>query len=539
MRKVLFATSTHPLWRICLPLIFGLVLLSTVAYGQETASIVGTVVDQSGAAVPGAKVLLTNTDTGLVRPTTTNSTGSYAAHELTFGHYVVRVEAPGFKVSERTGITLNVNDTVRADAALQVGESKESITVEANTVQVQADTNEVSQTITASEVADLATNGRNIIQLAALVPGADSNLPDFDTPMAQTQNRTIQFNGQRSDHNDWIINGGEAYDRGGGGIMLVSPSEDPLEEFKVLPSNYPADLGQASGGIITMATKGGTRDYHLGAWEYFRNDKIDANTFFANLNGQRRPELRYNAFGFNGGGPVPKIGHEKKTFFFYNQEWRREIQGNAINASSVPPAASGGNFGYLLPSNGCTGGSCVQLKAPQTADPSEIAKLAQYGLSPGAIIPNNVIPSGLIDSNAKALLAAGLFPSANSANNLYYATANQAVFYREENFRVDHQIGSKLALMASLIYDNASERDIPPLWAGGTYATAGSVMAVPSWAGVVHATYTISPTLLNEAAFNYNGNDLNITDFGVWQKPTGYTVPNLFPSDNPANKLPE
>ena len=144
----------------------------------------------------------------------------------------------------------------------------------------------------------------------------------------------------------------------------------------------------------------------------------------------------------------------------------------------------------------------------------------------------------MIDSNAKALLAAGLFPAANAANNLYYATANQAVFYREENFRVDHQIGSKLALMASLIYDNASERDIPPLWAGGTYATAGSVMAVPSWAGVVHATYTISPTLLNEAAFNYNGNDLNITDFGLWQKPTGYTVPNLFPSDNPANKLP-
>jgi len=534
MRKVLFATSAYPLWRICLLLILSLVLLSTVAYGQDTGSIVGTVTDQSGSAVPNAQVTITNTDTGIVRATTTNATGSFAARELSFGHYSVRVEAPGFKQFDRTGITLAVNDTIRADASLQVGQAKESVTVEANAVQVQADTNEVSKTITASEVADLATNGRNIIQLAALVPGADSNLPDFDTPMAQTQNRTIQFNGQRSDHNDWIINGGEAYDRGGGGIMLVSPSQDSLEEFKVMTSNYAADLGQASGGMITMATKSGTKDYHGGVWEYFRNNAIDANTYFANLYGQKKPELRYNTFGGNFGGPVPKIGHEKKTFFFYNQEWRREIQGNAINnTSSYSPAERGGDFSALS----------KQLLVPATTDPVEIAKLAQYGLTPStasqpSYIPGNKIPSGLIDSNATALLAAGLFPAANEPNNTYYATANQAVFYREENFRVDHQIGNKLALMASLIYDNASERDIPPLWAGGTYATAGSVMAVPSWAGVVHATYTISPTLLNEASFNYNGNDINISDFGVWKKPSGYTVPNLFPADNTADKLP-
>ena len=133
-------------------LLLGLVLLSTVAYGQGTASIVGTVTDPSGAAVPNAKITITNTETGLVRSTTTNTTGSYAARELAIGHYNVRVEAPGFKAYERTGITLNVNDTVRADAALQVGESRESVTVEANAVQVQADTNEVSQTITAAQV---------------------------------------------------------------------------------------------------------------------------------------------------------------------------------------------------------------------------------------------------------------------------------------------------------------------------------------------------------------------------------------------------
>ncbi|HZL66687.1 MAG TPA: carboxypeptidase-like regulatory domain-containing protein [Candidatus Limnocylindrales bacterium] len=126
MRKLLFAIRTSPMWRVSLLLMLGLVLIGTVAYGQETASILGTVTDPSGAAVPGAKITITNTETGIIRSTTTNTTGSYAARELAIGRYNVRVEAPGFKASERTGITLNVNDTVRADAGLQVGEAKES-----------------------------------------------------------------------------------------------------------------------------------------------------------------------------------------------------------------------------------------------------------------------------------------------------------------------------------------------------------------------------------------------------------------------------
>jgi len=503
------------------------------------------VTDPTGAAVPEAKVTVTNSDTGIVRATISNSSGSYAAHELPIGHYNVRVEALGFKAFEQKAITLNVNDTIRADAALQLGQTQESVTVEANAIQVQSDTNEVSQTITGAQVADLATNGRNVIQLAALVAGASSTLPDFDSPMAQNQSHAISFNGQRPDHNNWIINGGEAYDRGGGGILIVSPSEDSLQEFKVMTSNYAADLGQSSGGMITMATKSGTKQFHGGLWEYVRNNAFDANTFFANLNGQPKPELRYNTFGGNIGGPIPKIGHERKTFFFYNQEWRRLIQGGQINATSVPAAARGGDFSYLLPVSAggtCTGGSCVQLRVPNTSDPAEIAKLAQFGLAPStatqtSYIPGNVIPKGLLDSNSTALLQAGLFPAANAANNLYYAVNNNVTNYREEAFRVDHTIGSKLNLMGSLLYDNGIQSQAPPLWAGGTYPTAGSVMSVPSWAGVVHATYTISPTLLNEAAFNLNGNDLNINDVGLYQKPSGYTVPNFFQA-NKDNKLP-
>jgi hypothetical protein len=511
-----------------------------ILYGQETASIVGTVTDPTGAAVPSAKITITNTGTGLVRSTTANSSGNYAARELTIGPYTVRVEVPGFKSYERTGITLNVNDIVRADATLEIGTAQESVSVEANAIQVQADSNEVSQTIDPTMLSELQTNGRNVIQLATLVPGASALIPGFDSPMAQNQNRSIYFNGQRQDHNNWMVNGGEAYDRGGGGILIVSPSQDALQEFKVVTSNYGADLGQSSGGMIIMATKSGTREFHGGAWEYVRNNAFDANTFFANLNGAQQPELRYNAFGFNFGGPVPKVGHEKKTFFFYNQEWRRLIQGGEFNTPSVPVAARGGDFSYLLPQSAggtCTGSSCAQLHVPNTTDPAEIAKLTAVGLTPGQNLPGNKIPTGLLDSNSLALLNAGMFPSANAANNLFYAVNNNVTVYREETFRVDHQIGSKLALMGSLIYDNGTQSAAPALWAGGSYPTAGSVLAVPSWAGVIRATHTISATLLNEAAFNLNGNNITITDYGLWKKPSGYAVPNLFQA-NVENKLP-
>ncbi len=526
MRNVLLRTSTCHMLRIPFLLILGLVLLSTAAYSQGTASIVGTVTDASGAAVPGAKITITNTGTGFIRSTQTNTTGNYAAPELPIGQYDVQVEAPGFKTYKQTNITLNVRDTVRVDAPLQIGETRESVTVEANAIQVQADTNEISQTVTATMVSQLATNGRNVIQLAALVPGASASIPDFDSPMAQNQNRTISYGGQRPDHNNWIINGGEAYDRGGGGILIVSPSQDALQEFKVMTSNYGADLGQSSGGMITMATKSGTKQYHGSAWEYFRNDSLDANTFFANLNNRKKPQLRYNMFGFNLGGPVP-IGEEKKTFFFYNMEWRRLVQGGEINAVAVPAGPRNGDFSGL-----------ATIKVPITSDPAAIAKFGQYGLAPGDPFPDNKIPAGLLNANAKAILAAGIFPGPNTANGRYYAATPNRTNYREEAARVDHQFSDKLTLMGSLIWDNGAQTQRPPLWAGGTYDTVGSTMAVPSWAGVVRATHTISPTLLNEVSWNFNGNNLNITNQGPYQKPSGYTVQDFFPEANKDNKLP-
>src|SRR5665213_116947 len=240
---------------LMLVLMVGFALLGTAAHAQGNASIVGTVTDPSGAIVGNAKITVTQTGTGFTHTAVSNSSGTFSIPALPNGTYEVSAEAPGFEKYDRKAITLDVNQTVRVDAKLQVGNVSESVTVQADAVQIQSETSDVSQTITGDQITNLATNGRNILQLTALVPGAASNMPDFDGPAAQFQNRSIQFNGMRSDANNWQIDGGEAYDRGGGGILLVSPSQAALQEFTVTTSNYAADLGNSSGGMVSMAIK--------------------------------------------------------------------------------------------------------------------------------------------------------------------------------------------------------------------------------------------------------------------------------------------
>ncbi len=508
--------------------------LGSLAYGQSTATLLGTITDSTGAVLPNVQIAITNTATGLTRTATTNSTGNYNAPDLIIGTYNLKADLAGFKTFDKTGITLNVDATVRVDISMQVGESKESVTVEANAVQVQSDTNEVSSVITGGQIAQIDTNGRNPIQLATLMPGAASSLPDFNAPTALASNNNISFNGQRPQHNLWMIDGGEDYDRGSGGGMIVSPSPDALAEFKVLASNYSADFGQASGGTISIALKSGGRDFHGGAWEFNRNDAVDANNYFSNLSGTPKPELRYNAFGFNIGGPVflPHFGSKKnsKTFFFYNQEWRKLIQGGEIYANGIPGAEFGGDFSSLAKA----------IHVPQTNDPAAIAKYAQYGLVPGQTFPGNKIPAALIDPNVALLLKTGIFPAANAPGNHFSNAAPVPTNLREEIVRIDHQFTDKLALMGHFVYDSSQNNYATSLWSGDTYPTIGTLLLAPSYSAVVHLSDTISPTLLNEVSYNFNGNQLHITPTGIYKQPSGFSNNSYFPAaNNNDNRIPE
>ncbi len=507
-----------------------LLFLGTPLWAQETAAILGTVTDQSGAVVPQAKVTITNTNTGANRTVTTNQSGSYNAPDLPIGAYSVKVDAPGFKAYEQTAVTLNVNATLRVDAILQVGQSQETVTVEANAVQVQADTSEQSNVISGQQIMKLDTNGRNPVQLATLVPGASGNLPDFNAPTALASSETISFNGQRSQHNVWRIDGGEAYDRGSGGGLEVNPSPDALAEFRVLTSNYSAEFGAGSGATINMAIKSGTKDVHASAWEFNRNDFFDATDFFANRNGSGKPKLRYNAYGFNIGGPVyiPKIYKKReKTFFFYNMEWRKLIQGTQLTATAIPAPEFTGDFSGLK----------TPITVPTTTDPAILAKYAAFNLTPGKPFPGNVIPAGLVDPNANAFLATGALPKPNTPDGRFSQAAPVPTNLREEIVRIDHNFTDKLSVMGHLVYDTSSQSYATSLWSGDTYPTIGTLLTAPSYSTVVNLTYSISPTVVNEVTYNFNGNKLHLTPTGIYKRPADFNVPEYFPANN-LDRLP-
>src|SRR5882724_2519444 len=320
----------------------------------QNATIVGTVTDPSGSVVANVKVTIRQLETNLANTFTTNDSGQYVAVDLPVGHYNLKAEASGFKVAEQKNLVLQVGDRTRVDFQLTLGAATETVTVEANVVRVQADSGEVSHVIDEQQMSQIAVNGRSIYQLAQLTPGASSQINGFvNTPVGGDSN--VEFNGMRQNHNIYLLDGGEDDDRGGAGGMSIAPSTDAIAEFRALTSNYSADYGLSSAATMTMVLKSGTNTLHASAWEFNRNDALDARNFFnpaTNLDGttNKVAKLRLNVFGFNVGGPVTfgKLYNpdKKRTFFFYNMEWRRLIQGTTNNGQIVPdPATYGGSFG--------------------------------------------------------------------------------------------------------------------------------------------------------------------------------------------------
>src|SRR6266550_767327 len=308
----------------------------------QDATIVGTVTDPSGSVIANAKITVTNLETSLTHSFTTNETGQYVLPDLHIGHYDVKAEASGFKVAEQKGLVLNVGDRTRLDFQMQLGASQETVTVEANVVRVQADSGEVSNVIDGQQISQLAINGRGIYQLAALAPGASSEIDASapNTPVGGSAG--VEYNGLRQNHNIYLLDGGEDDDRGGAGGMSIAPSSDAIAEFRTLTSNYSADYGLSSAGTNVLVLKSGTSQIHASAWEFLRNDALDARRFF-NPAPQKVAELRQNVFGFNAGGPVTfgKLYNpdKKKTFFFYNMEWRKYVNGDTI-VQTVPDKAT-------------------------------------------------------------------------------------------------------------------------------------------------------------------------------------------------------
>ncbi|MGA3103367.1 MAG: TonB-dependent receptor [Terriglobales bacterium] len=525
--------------------IFVFLLLGALYSFAQEATIVGTVADPSGAALPNVAITVTHVETAETRTSVTNSDGQYVVSALPIGHYNVSAKAPGFSSADRSNIVLNVNDRTRIDFDLKVGATTESITVEASAVAVQSDSSEVSTVINGNQVSELGTNGRSILSLYALTPGASSGQPDLIIPTPVSGDNNVSVNGQRAGHNLQVLDGSENLDRGGSGPS-VAPSLDAIAEFRTMNSNYSAEFGLTGSATITNVIKSGGKQFHASAWEFGRNDALDARNYF-NPSPQKVAELRFNVYGFNAGGQVP-LWKEHPTFFFYNMEWRSIVQGGLLN-QTVPlgseyPDAGGAGTGAVIPTTLPNGDPNIISAPTGVANFGANCPGGVSPVAPGSPFPGNTIPDCLIDSNALALLNAGgkyggIFPKPTNGAQ-FQGGNNSPTTVREEIARVDHQFTPKFSVFGHWVSEQISQTYGTTQWSDDNVPTVSDVFGNPSYSAVVHTTYVISPTLLNEASFNYNGNRINIIPSGLVSNPTTnpFGFNRLFTGPNADTRLP-
>jgi len=499
----------------------------------DTGSIQGTIRDQSGAVFPGAKVILTNEGTNLTITVTAGGDGSYIFSPIKIGIYAVSGEAPGFAKAVQSHITLNLQQQLVVDLTLKPGAVTQTIEVTAAPPALQTQNASVGQVVNARAVNNLPLNGRNFTFLAQLAAGV--NTPEADT-RGNAMSGAFSANGLRPAQNNYLLDGidnnSNTVDFLNGTNFVVLPPLDAIQEFKVQTSDYSAQFGRAGGAILNATIKSGTNNFHGTAWEYVRNDLLDAADWFEDAGQVHKGEYRQNQFGATIGGPIFK----NKVFFFADYEGVRKRQGTVFT-STVPTMAER-NSGYTDLSaivNGQKGTQTDDLGRvfpvgtifdPATTravtkgalDPvtNMTATTTGYVRDPFSTCPIttttytlacglNQLPPGRLDQNAIKLL--NLFPSPTNGN-LYSNYADSPVGNQHSNafdVRMDFNKGDKNQIFARFSYvDNPQYIPGPfvGITDGGAFQqgiqTANSVAPVASW------THTFSPTSVNEARLGYS-----------------------------------
>ena len=433
-----------------------------------TADLVGTVSDANGAVIPGAKVTIVNTDTQLQRSMSATSTGDYVFTLLPPGTYTIRVEQTGFKTYEATGIKIAAGDRTRIDTQLSTGSASETVTVTAATIPVlQTDSSTVQDVVGEKSVQDLPLNGRNLQSAVQLTAGVNQGSPNAISGGARPDDRrpgfTFSANGQSDLSNDNLVDGLDNNEREQG-FSGIHPSLDAIAEVRVLTNTYSADLGRTAGAVVNIITKGGSNDFHGSAYEYLRNDVLDAKDFFANP-ALRKAEYRQNIFGGSIGGPIIK----NKTFFFGDVEANRLIQGQ-VSTSTVPTlfeAQNPGNFSDI-------GGPIVPA-----------AQITPVGLAYFKMYPA---------------------PTSSAVVNNYVSQPNKTQYSTSTDDRIDHRFSDKDSIFVRFGYNPVNTVIPGPLpatqAAGATVYPSGTSYAGPSstTATNVQANYIhiFNPNLLLE-----------------------------------------
>jgi Carboxypeptidase regulatory-like domain/TonB-dependent Receptor Plug Domain len=490
-----------PFFLLLVSLIVG---LSAAAFAQElAATLTGTVTDPSGAVVAGATVLVHSEETGSdVRSVTTSGTGNFNITNIPAGRYTVTVNNAGFQTFIAKDVVLNVAEKHTLDVQLSTGKTTEHIEVTAEDTPIQTTTAEESGTVTGDQVRSLALDNRNFEQLVLLEPGVSNQLADKPGFGLQS-NTEISINGARTGANNWTVDGADINDSGSNGTLLNTPSIDAIQEFTLERSNYDASFGRSGGGQVVVATRSGTNQFHGSAYEFNRNTDYNANTFtdrqaidLAEAGGATAgaayaanptPVEHYNDFGFTIGGPlfIPKVYHpdRNKTFFFWSEEWRKATTPDP-QTFTVPTAAElGGTFQNPAPNVSAVpvvpNANCVTVTAATTT-----------------------INPSCISTNATAYINAfmGAYP-ANSSGTLI-TDFSQLNNFREDNIRLDQNIGEKVRVFARYMQDSTPETFPFGLWGSANYpGVEPTSLNAPGRNLVVNVSATLSPRIVNEVEF--------------------------------------
>ena len=327
---------------LCL-LALSLGVASSAAAQSVSGTILGTVTDSTGATVAGAKVTLVNEGTGFTRVITADGNGEYTAPALPTGHYTITSEMTGFKTVALSNIEVGVDQRVRINIKHEVGAMTESVSVTADTPLIQTSSSELGTTVGSTQIEALPLNGRNFVSLTRSIPGVLRGIPganiDGAGSLAWRASASFSANGQRPRDNNYMLDGvdnNETWLQ----TVVIFPSVDALDEFKMQTSTYSAEYGRSLGGVVNLQIKSGTNSLHGSAFEFHRNDAFDANNFFNNRAGRGKPEFKQNQFGGTIGGPV----FRDKTFFFTDYQGHRETLGQTFLSTVPSMAMRAGDF---------------------------------------------------------------------------------------------------------------------------------------------------------------------------------------------------
>ncbi len=485
---------------VALVVAFTLFLTASSAFAQQaTGTILGTVSDSQGAVMPGAKVTVTNTQTGIAHPATTDKDGTFHVLDLPIGIYTVTAEHAGFAKLNTEPQTLQINQNLRFDIKMQIGTSQEVVDVAGTAAGVETVNSTLGQSVTSRPIVDLPLNGRNVLQLALLQPGVTEQNDDNGGA------GTFSIAGGRTDSVTFLLDGGvnnSLLDNG----VVYNPNPDTVAEFRILQNNYTAEYGRNGGGVISVVTKSGTNAFHGSGFEFLRNDALNANSYF-NKNPYTNPTplprdvLKRNQFGGTIGGPIKK---DKLFFFVGYQGQRQTAKENTGGPTQVFTTAEIQNGDFSQVPDPVTGaiGPDQGVVSFLNHNPAFIA--------PGHTASDAIINPAMFDAVAKNYIAAGLIPS--SASGFITPTNNATNNNNELTIKIDYNITDKDKISATLggvrsnllnNYDFASVNGFPNINGDHNYFMN------------IAYTRTISPTMLNEVRFTVQRN-LNHQEF-----PTG------------------